>query len=203
MALRYRIPSVFFIVSGAFFVLTLFLSLFFEKIELHLWLNRWRHPLADWFFKYSTHLGDGLIFVPAIVYLGIRRHTDKAVILLIVALMTLLITALGKSVLFPAVNRPVLAIGAENLNLVDGVRMHSKFSFPSGHTTAAFAFWATIAAFSARHLAYIFAFIAVAVAVSRVYLSQHFVPDVAAGCLIGTMIAAFSVRLSHYFPSKT
>lgn len=202
MASEYRIPRQFILVFLVFFIGTFLLSVFYNKIELHLTLNQWRHPWADIFFKYFTHLGDGVLFVPVILFFAYRRDYEKMLLFILIAVFTLGITALGKAVLFPDINRPILAIGADKLNLVEGVRMHSKFSFPSGHTTAAFAFWAAIAAVAPKSLAGLFALIAVLVAISRVYLSQHFVPDISAGSAIGVLITVFSLRLYKFFVLK-
>ncbi len=198
----YKIPRPFLLLFLVFFASTLFLSIFYNKIDLHLTINQWRHPWADVFFKYFTNLGDGVLFVPVIIYFAVRRDTEKMILFTLIAVLTLGVTALGKSVLFPDINRPVLAIGADKLNLVEGVRMHSKFSFPSGHTMAAFAFWSAMAAVAHSSLAGFFAVIAVLVGISRVYLSQHFVPDVAAGSALGVLITGICLRLHSLFQTK-
>ncbi|MFN3951943.1 MAG: phosphatase PAP2 family protein [Thermaurantimonas sp.] len=202
MTKAYKIPRPFFLLFLVFFATTLFLSIFYDKIDLHLIINQWRHPWADVFFKYFTHLGDGVLFVPAIIYFSVQKDTEKVILFILIAVLTLSVTALGKSVLFPDINRPVLAIGADKLNLVEGVRMHSKFSFPSGHTMAAFAYWSAMAAVAHGSFAGLFALIAVLVGISRVYLSQHFVPDVAAGSVLGIMITEICFRLHSLFLTK-
>lgn len=200
---HFKIPASFYIPAVVFLTVTIFLSIFFNKIELHLALNHWKHPIADTFFKYITHLGDGLIFIPFIAFYAIAKKREYFVLFSLAAVITLIVTALGKSVLFPDIDRPILAIGADKLKLVEGVRMHSKYSFPSGHTMAAFAFWSLIAVIAPKNSGYLFALIAILVGISRVYLSQHFIPDVAAGGLLGILIAQFCVRLVQvFFPKK-
>ncbi|WP_409772212.1 phosphatase PAP2 family protein [Thermaurantimonas sp.] len=178
------------------------MSLFFDKVELHLALNSWKHPLSDVFFKFITHLGDGLIFLPFILYFGLKKNREYFLLYSTAAVITLIVTALGKSVLFPNIDRPILEIGADKLKLVEGVRMHKKYSFPSGHTMAAFAFWSLVAVIAPKKLGYLFALIAILVGISRVYLSQHFIPDVAAGGLLGILISHFCVRLVNIFNPK-
>lgn len=75
---KYRISESFLLISIAFFVCTTFFSLAFDKTKLHLTINSYHHPFADYFFKYITHLGDGLIFVPVIIYFIYHKDIKKA-----------------------------------------------------------------------------------------------------------------------------
>jgi undecaprenyl-diphosphatase len=61
------------------------------------------------------------------------------------------------------------------------------FSFPSGHSITAFAFTIPMILFYPS-LATGLLFCAVSIAVSRVLLGMHFLSDVVAGCLIGTLL---------------
>jgi len=75
-----------------------------------------------------------------------------------------------------------------HLKFVEGVENWLYNSFPSGHTTSAFATFFCLALFTNDHLnKFIFFMIALAVAYSRVYLSQHFFDDIYAGSLVGFM----------------
>lgn len=70
-----------------------------------------------------------------------------------------------------------------------------EFSFPSGHTTAAFMIAGiTSVCFPAVSLlAYTWAAL---IGLSRVMLRVHFISDVLAGMLLGTLIAFFSLSIS-------
>jgi undecaprenyl-diphosphatase len=69
-----------------------------------------------------------------------------------------------------------------------------RFSFPSGHATAAFLF-AGLAAVSFPVLAP-FAYVwASLIALSRVVLGVHFPSDILAGALLGSAIAYFILQL--------
>lgn len=69
-----------------------------------------------------------------------------------------------------------------------------EFSFPSGHTTAAFMV-ACITTFHFPALAVPMYAWATAIGLSRVVLKVHFVSDIMAGMIIGTGIGAFSLWL--------
>ena len=67
-----------------------------------------------------------------------------------------------------------------------------EFSFPSGHTTAAFLF-ATAASHCFPALTLVLFSWAALIGLSRVMLRVHFVSDVLAGMLLGTLIANLSL----------
>ena len=69
-----------------------------------------------------------------------------------------------------------------------GISHSGLNSFPSGHTTSAFAL-ATILALHATKKGWgiFFLLLAVGVAYSRIYLGQHFLPDVTMGAILGTV----------------
>lgn len=72
--------------------------------------------------------------------------------------------------------------------------MHD-FSFPSGHTTAAFSI-ACILALNFTVLAPLFILIALCVGISRMYLGVHYPSDIVAGMTIGFI---FSLIIFHLF----
>lgn len=68
-------------------------------------------------------------------------------------------------------------------------------SFPSDHSTAAFAIAATFAFSVMRRQAVLFMLAAVAVAFSRVYIGIHYVGDVLGGAVTGLLAAAVVAAL--------
>lgn len=161
--------------------------LIYTKPEIHLWINQHNSPLFDWFFKHLTFLGDGLfIIIPAIILLFFSlRHF---VFLVVTYFSTGLITQLLKRLFFEDVIRPSKYFhDLYSLHLVDGVNMLSGRSFPSGHSTSAFALFLCLALILRNRFVKSLCFLlACLVAFSRVYLSQHFLVDIIAGSIIGS-----------------
>lgn len=79
---------------------------------------------------------------------------------------------------------------------LQSVHMHTgplrDFSFPSGHTTAAFSI-AVVFALHSLLLAFLFVPLAALVAISRMYLGLHYPSDCVAGALIGTLSSSLIV----------
>ncbi len=186
------------------FILTgiVFLGLY-SKANLHLLQNSWHAPWADGFFFYLTHAGDGWAFLPAFVLLLFIGQRREALGLILVALLTLF-TSAGLKNLFREEPRPTKYFaGKTDLHLVEGVRQHSFRSFPSGHTMTGFSCYGYLALCLRLPLGhFLLALLAIGVAYSRVYLSQHFLRDVIAGALLGSAIALIGAYLAQAWRSK-
>jgi membrane-associated phospholipid phosphatase len=191
--------NIFFLVPYLLVMLTLLPVLMLgSKPNIHLWINQFNNPFFDWFFKYLTLLGDGIvIIIPVVTFLFFSvRH---AVYCLVTYLSTGLVTQLLKRLFFEDMIRPSrYFVDIAPLHMVDGVKMLGGRSFPSGHATSAFALFLCLALITSnRYLKLACIFMATLVAFSRVYLSQHFLIDIYAGSLIGTM-GALSLYLVFY-----
>jgi undecaprenyl-diphosphatase len=143
--------------------------------------RRWRTPRRTVAARALTRLGDasgwtfvGLAFfatfTPIGLSLGLRLGAAAG-------LATVLSQAL-KRTLHRA--RPDVAIAG----FVPEAANPDRFSFPSGHTCAAFAVALAFVG-APLGLGYLFLGLAVAIGASRVYLGAHFPLDVAAGALLG------------------
>jgi membrane-associated phospholipid phosphatase len=175
---------------------TLFLMIKYGKGPSHLIVNEWHSPMTDVFFKYVTHLGDGAIFALVILILLFVK-IRWAFYELFAALMTLIFVFITKQLIFKGAPRPTSFFdNSETLHLVEGVKMHTMNSFPSGHTITAFAIFIILAMIvKKQYLKVLFTLTAILAGFSRVYLSQHFLEDIFLGALIGVAIALLSCTL--------
>ena len=178
--------------------------LMYEKIDIHLGINGIHTLFLDTFFTYVTYLGDGITTSIAVIIVGIlafKRHRYATFVLGWVTLILVgVFSQLLKRAVFPEASRPAKFIGEQLLYLVPDVEIHSANSFPSGHTTAAFAFFAfvTMVFFKNNKLMqFVMAMVAVLIGYSRMYLSQHFLEDVVTGAVLGLICYA----LAHWFVS--
>lgn len=157
------------------------------KLQLHAAINCCHMAWADVFFMYATHLADGLV-PTAVALLFLAFGTWRSFLLLALGNgVGALIAQFLKRQVFNGHFRPVRFMeGLGDMHWVDGVELHHRFSFPSGHATAAFTLCMALAiAHGSRRWAPGWAILAAVLAFSRVYLSQHFTEDILAGATVG------------------
>ena len=180
----------------------LILVLITDKFELHLAINQQIGEPANSFFKNFTHIGDGLTAVILIVIASLLSKNKIPNLILGITTLALsgLIAQFFKRVVFNDLLRPGGYFQKGQLNLVEGVDLHSAYSFPSGHSTASFALFIFLAFVfrEKRYAQLIFGVCAILAAYSRVHISQHFVEDIVAGACLGVLI----FYLMHFLWSK-
>lgn len=158
-----------------------FINILHKKIRC-----RW----LDLFFKNATHMGSFAFVVFTIfllTYLDRQSQANKGVFLLIAMFIAQIITHTIKLIF----NRARPNMKGRSINTFD-LPLHN-YSFPSGHTTAAFSMATSLSYYFPW--AGIFFLLAVVVAVSRVYLGIHYPSDVFAGMIIGSLSSNFI----HYY----
>jgi len=159
-----------------------------DKLELHIWFNGFHETWANHVFKNATHLAEGLFIAFTIVLIAVRKIRYGVIAGLSFALAGLSAQLLKRQV-FSDFKRPSKVFeNIAELQFVPGVDLHANFSFPSGHSTMAFAIFLSYAFVFRKHptgqiIAFCFAMLT---AFSRVYLSQHFFEDIYAGSVLGT-----------------
>jgi membrane-associated phospholipid phosphatase len=181
--LAFYIPYLIFLITFIFLILNN------EKADLHLWLTSFHSPIGDLFFKNFTEVGGSIPFI--IAGLALFFNYRVAVFLLVSQLAVGLVAQIMKRAWGEF--RPILYFKENfpdiNLHQVAGVKLHSYHSFPSGHTTSAFALFMALSLLTKNKMLQLSYFgMALFAGFSRIYLSQHFAADVLAGSAIGVSI---------------
>jgi membrane-associated phospholipid phosphatase len=163
-------------------------------------INSNHDPIADQFFKYFTHYGDGMMWAPLGAYCFFYRRKYFIAVIAGVVISTLIAQVL-KRVVFPDELRPISYLSETfPIHVIDGVTMRKAHSFPSGHTTTAFAMALIIAYIINRKFwSVLLPLLAMLAGYSRVYLAQHFPTDIFAGMCIGIVSAILSLLLYRKF----
>ena len=196
-------------ISFAFFILSLVPIVLYDKAFIHLYLNQFHSTFFDYFFRYLTHVGDGLfpaVVLPIVLFLYRKELKLNFTIGAVTFVLLPLTVQFFKRVVFGKVLRPAGLLGDEVLYLIPDVKMAFVYSFPSGHSATIFAFFLflTYVFWEKKSLQIVFASLAILGAYSRVYLSQHFLQDIVAGGVLG--IVCFFVAaaiLQPFFKKET
>ncbi len=178
------VPYLLFLLLGAFFSLT------FTQNQISLAINSNHQPIFDFLNKYGTYLGDGFFIIVLALILFLFDKKLAVTILLSYLISSALVQTL-KHTVFSDFHRPMHYLSQiSGIHLVEGVEMNYHNSFPSGHTTAAFSFFIVFALyFKEQWLKSMFVLIAIFVAITRIYLLQHFLIDTLAGSIVGSTFA--------------
>lgn len=179
----------------AAYMLIFFSSLYFlhqlGKKETHLFLTSFHGCFPDHVMRFFTLFGDGLFMVLVGLLLFFRQIRYGLIIVSSFIASSLFVQFL-KRIPFAECKRPVAWFQEMGIEIyrIGGVEYHSAFSFPSGHTTTAFALFFGLAFFVKNNgLKILFLLMAIATGFSRIYLSQHFLGDVLAGSVLGIFSA--------------
>ncbi|WP_028296472.1 phosphatase PAP2 family protein [Olivibacter sitiensis] len=163
-----------------------FFSLNLSQATMFLSVNHFHHPMANEIFKIITWMGDWpfTAFVACICLFIRFKYAVQLV-------GSMLYTGLYTQVLKVIVQAPRPYVYFQEIKqsiyTIDHYTLENSLSFPSGHTTCVFSLAICLSCIWKGNIAQcITFFVAVLVAFSRVYLSQHFVVDLMAGSVIGT-----------------
>ncbi len=184
----------FLLFSGAALLAASVFSLVQTQMNISLALNQFHNKLFDYLCYFGTHAGDGLFAITLGLILLFTRFHSGILVLLAYAFSSGL-TQILKHLVFDDVHRPLWHL--ERLSdvmyyLPPGAEHVYNNSFPSGHTTTAFAIFSMLS-FITENKFYkgLFFAAAIIVAFSRVYLLQHFLVDTMAGASIGLLFSIF------------
>lgn len=165
-------------------IIALSLTTFHGKISTHLFINNYHADWSDFFFRYYTELGGWIPFLIALILAFF--HYRMAIVILISQFISTIITTTLKYIFM--VPRPSVVFSQHDIDIhiVEGITPHMIYSFPSGHTSTAFALFFAISIFCPRNWQKAICLtLASLVGFSRIYLSQHFLEDTLAGSVIG------------------
>jgi membrane-associated phospholipid phosphatase len=195
-------PNTRFIVWGYMMALSvLFLFSFaLPPIASLAWINGLHSDFTDGFFSTITHLGNGAFLVPLVIILLFKKLYMPVALAFSAIAQGLLVLFLKRVIFFDAV-RPIAFIETSSLHRVHGVEIHSSLSFPSGHAVTVFGICVFLS-LCYRNVWFSMVLLAAAVltGLSRVYLLQHFLMDVAFGGSIGFLTAWVAY---HFFAGKS
>lgn len=200
-----RVLTVYYAVYAVLLVVMLWLLCVYPKAELHLMLNAHHTEGQDCFFRYYSLLAEWPLYVVALLPLLLKRPRMTSFYALCELAAGAVVQVLKHMFSTP---RPISYFEQYPdvvLPLVEGVRVHHSASFPSGHTSTFFVFATCCAILLTYHytqrmsqnerrqwpLLYtaVLALLSLAAlgGYSRIYLSQHFLADVAMGSVIGVL----------------
>lgn len=175
----------------------------FTKDQLFLAVNGAHNPVADILVTISTYVGNGLLFGIILAFFLFKRQwrnffMGAAAFLLV----TLIVQFLKRAFSEP---RPISYFPDPSiLHILPWISVHSGLSFPSGHTSTAFAMYCFITLmWHNKKMGWVLFLLALSTAHSRLYLSQHFFSDVYAGSIIGTICCTLVYWLFEYRKSQT
>ncbi len=184
---RNRTVANFLIGGSVFFLPALWVVWSTEQLALHAAINAHHVVAADLFFRFATHLADGV--VPTLLSLLLLWKDVRSFLMMGASCgFSAIITQVLKQFVFDDHDRPARfreALG--EMDWVSGIELNNYFSFPSGHATAAWAMCLALAVIIGKaRWSWPLVILAGLLSFSRVYLSQHFTEDILFGAVIGT-----------------
>lgn len=178
-----------------FFAAGLSLLLFVPYGDEILHLNTLREEPLNSFFRFCTRFGEPPAYFAAALAALFWRFRF-VVLIALTGLVTIPLVYTMKDKV--GADRPITYFEKQGIRdavvLVPGVPLNGgQTSFPSGHTMAAFGLFGMLTLATTRRtsmLGFAFAWTAILVAVSRIFLVQHFLVDVLGGAFLGISIAS-------------
>ena len=155
-----------------------------------IWVNSYSNSKLDSIFIFVTFFGHGT-FALLVTLLFLFKRIYYSIVLCFSFLFVSLFTNLMKHFVFSETNRPLWSIYYNDLHrVIYDAPVNYSHSFPSGHTMTAFALAAVVSMFIKSKSGAVFLFIyASLIALSRIYLLQHYFVDVFWGSVFGICAA--------------
>ena len=198
--INFLLPAFFFFLAAGIILISI------NKSDIHLFINHFHTPFFDWFFFIMTNLGSGFFALVVIFILMLFRYRYAFYTALSFITSGFIVQVLKRTV-FQDIARPLVYFqGSTNLYLIPGTEVNVLGSFPSGHATTAFALCFCLSVIltksCGKRFDLLLFFIALLVAFSRVYLSQHFFADIYFGSFIGILTAMVFYKYIFHLEKK-
>lgn len=178
-------------------------SFTYGKNNLFLLLNNDLGIIADYIFQLFTFLGDGLLWIPLLLFFIYSGRKNLLSFLVSCFLLVTFFTQFCKYVIVPDELRPISAITDALIHTVSGVTVFKTASFPSGHTATAFTFYLIFCLITKNNWWLIVGLLyALLVGYSRVYLAEHFPFDVGGGILVAIVSVILSILVQKGFEKR-
>ena len=160
-------------------------------------------PVMTPIMEFISFLGnDGICLILIAVLLMIPQKTRKYGTAMLLGLaIGALFTNLWLKVVI-ARPRPYTAEGSvfHQIWMVMGQHMESDKSFPSGHTTAAFASMVPLFLLGKKKISWLALVFAVMMGISRIYLGVHYASDVLGGVVVGSLAGLVGYVIALLLP---
>lgn len=153
-----------------------------------------RNPFLDWLMPVISHMGNGVLYIVlAVVLLCFKKTREAGMVLTLALILEYTIVSI---LLKPAVARPRPYTVNTLIQLL--IEEPKDWSFPSGHTSAAFTM--IFALYFMKNRWWIpMAIFGVLVAFSRMYLYVHYPTDIFFGACIGILSAYIVVKGMEWY----
>jgi membrane-associated phospholipid phosphatase len=177
----------FFIPYLIILITCLILKLSFTRESIYFAVNAKHSDFGDMLFPYVTDLGEWFMVITVTLIMLCFSYRKTILLITSFAVSGIVVQLIKHWFKAP---RPVVYFEKElnSIHFVKDIALLHTNSFPSGHTVTAFSAAVVLSYLAVnKRLGFIFLLLAISVAYSRMYLSQHFFEDVTAGSIIGTM----------------
>lgn len=173
----------------------LLLASFYADAAVHAWMTQHQFPGLRGFMQAVSKYGDwpehvvlGLVLL-GIAYWRGNKHWQRIFAAMIIACALAGVAARVVKISTGRA-RPTIQTQAE----WSGPRLSARYNaFPSGHTAASTAFFATLA-FASWRIGLGFLAVPLLIAFSRMYVAAHYLSDVVCATILGLVVAYFVAR---------
>ena len=191
------LPFIVWLIAGGFFLAS------YNKEALFMYVNSRYGEYSDVAMSYLTNLGEGVIIISTLLLLPLlikKLRSPKYFGAALTANIGAFLLSQGLKSYFNHPRPLTYFQKGQLVHIAESWGHYYHRSFPSGHTTSAFALFCFLSLFlPPRYRAWglLFFSLALVVAYSRIYLAAHFFLDVYVGSIIGTFFSIFAVSIFY------